>query len=332
MHLPTFLLENASNYTLVELSKILNRSPDHIRHLCNDAKIKYKSPVSPKKVKADQQREFIAKHFPSKGSDYCARYLNITQKYVTLIASKLKVKKDRVNSIKENPYLSITPEMAYFLGYAWADGCLHIRKGGPLVFRFSIVSSDFINIMPVLQKLGINKFTESKRPLPAKPQLCFSTSDQKFCQFLRENDFLFKSGASALKILSKIPENLAHYWWRGYLDGDGCIFYKEQSVPYVSFHSCATQNWDFCIKFIESLNIKYKILSRNRAKSSGSSFLISSYQCVKLLRFIYQNYENDQIGLKRKYDKYFKIENHIAQSKDRRLSIYKNQEASSKST
>jgi len=43
-------------------------------------------------------------------------------------------------------------------------------------------------------------------------------------ELLVDNDYKLKSYNSADKILSKIPNSLHHYFFRGLIDGDGCFY------------------------------------------------------------------------------------------------------------
>lgn len=323
INIKTFLSQNACHYTLNELSAYLSKSKDYIRHICNELQIKYKRPLHKNADTIKFRKQFIIDNFQSKGAKYCAEQLNISVNYVTLIASKLKLKRIKKYYIDPSKYENIDARMAYFLGYIWADGCLFERSKKSMIFRFSIVSEDFEDIKSIIDYIGSFGIKTIKKTHLNKPQTVIYTQDTGFCAFLKSNDFLIKSGASPDKLLSKIPQNLRNYWWRGYLDGDGCIFYKRDKAPFVSFTSSINQDWSFCKRFLLNNDIEYKIYSRKRNKSSGSKVVISSYRCIKLLEMIYRHYNNDEIGLKRKHAKYLSIRQHILNSKDSRLNSYK---------
>ena len=91
--------------------------------------------------------------------------------------------------------------------------------------------------------------------------------------FLVENDYISKSTASADKILSKIPEHLKHYWWRGYFDGDGCFCKSNRSYIF-TISSNIDQNWNFIDTLFNNLDIFYKIkfVIRKTRNSRNSTF------------------------------------------------------------
>lgn len=139
------------------------------------------------------------------------------------------------------------PYIAYFLGFFWGDG--HISKPKTATqLTINIVRKDYENIKEILHKY-INwdvKFTPAycdRNGVNHQEQAQMSIRGNRLGKFLVEHDYLIKSGASPDKILSKIPEHLKHYWFRGYLDADGCILIKDKYS--VSFSSVYEQNWSF---------------------------------------------------------------------------------------
>jgi len=57
-----------------------------------------------------------------------------------------------------------------------------------------------------------------------KPILSAVVNNRLLYEFLVDNDYKLKSYNSADKILSKIPNSLHHYFFRGLIDGDGCFY------------------------------------------------------------------------------------------------------------
>jgi hypothetical protein len=117
--------------------------------------------------------------------------------------------------------------------------------------------------------------------------------------FLLEHDFLKKSGASACKILSKIPPQYKHYWWRGYFDGDGSFVFDGATVR-ASIISCFDQDWTFA-QFLENdLGIGYRTgYNRNDERSSSTINMEGEVSASKFMNYILQG---EQFGLQRKYD------------------------------
>ncbi len=74
-------------------------------------------------------------------------------------------------------------------------------------------------------------------------QILIRINDKYIKEFLLENDFDKKSLLSPTKVLSKIPDELKHYFFRGLIDGDGCPIFNsevgEQTFSWLSqFEQC----------------------------------------------------------------------------------------------
>lgn len=195
----------------------------------------------------------------------------------------------------------IDPFVAYILGFIYADGT--VSKTNSHV-EFKIVNEDFLEIKDRflstarwLYKLYDDGFENHKI------QAVVAINNRPFRNFLVENDYLIKSGASADKILSKIPENLKHYWWRGYFDGDGCFMWGAKWDKNASIASCFKQDWTFAEKLAQKLDFTYRISRGISADGNKrSNFHMDNYMAItKFCGYIYQG---EMFGLSRKYNRY----------------------------
>jgi hypothetical protein len=288
------------------------------------------------------QIKFILENYPDNGAIFCSEKTGIPIRRVKKICYKAGVKLTKESRIKiqrkllnlahkqreinknnfdlydVNPGLFInptTPEVAYILGLLWADG--YIREVGSIAIE--AVKSDIDIFYPIFLKTGswlINYRNRSNR----KPQGRIHKNNIIIGKFLIENDYTSKSTASACKILSKIPEHLKHYWFRGLFDGDGCFYINQkQNLIQLSIASSFEQDWGFCEKIMEKLNIKYTI-KRSQQLQKGkinkfSVIRVTNRKGIKIFGdYIYNNYENDKIGLPRKYNKFKEIKQMIGTS------------------
>lgn len=202
------------------------------------------------------------------------------------------------------------PIACYFLGLFWADGYVEykINDSGEKIGRLSmcLVKPDFEDIINFLQKkqwsLG------SRSPKNRQVVLQCRTNNRQYINFLINNNYHLKSGHSAYEILSKIPDHLKHYWWRGYFDGDGWFGFDKGEKYCFGFSACLNQNWDFCEDFMQKLNINYIISKRETKSGNSSQITANNFDGVeKFANFIYEGYESDSLGLKRKYLKWTKL-------------------------
>lgn len=211
------------------------------------------------------------------------------------------------NTVNENEFLNITkPEVAYVLGLIWADGTLQTNsKYG--CFSITCIKEDLEPLKPIFEAVGkwayyyrtpkVGKGAGTHR----REQLTMMTYNTIVYDFLLENNYINGTFLSADKILSKIPDNLKHLWWRGYSDGDGC-FYAKQNIQFF-FTSSINQDWSFISQIEDKLNIKFKIIEKTNNVGSYSRRLLDNCDgFIKFGNYIYQDYNENKIGFKRKFN------------------------------
>jgi hypothetical protein len=159
-----------------------------------------------------------------------------------------------------------------------------------------------------------------------RPSKQVTFSSHLIRQFLEENDYHLKSSSGdPRKILSLIPDDIKHYWWRGFLDGDGCVYFNEEKPSHLSPHkilftSHFSQNWRFVEDLCQDLEIskpsitagqRYSKTEDGKRVRNGKSSNANIYCFLnnfKLGSYIWPDDELD-IGLSRKFDKWKKIKN-----------------------
>lgn len=217
-----------------------------------------------------------------------------------------------------------TPEQAYVFGLLWADGylgynykrktaysvCLRLQKEDFLIIKNTLITSN----------IGNWKFYthRSKSDKPSwKPTLQADIHNKSLCDRLIELDFDKKSYIKPEKILMLIPSNLQKFWWRGYFDGDGCFYIKKDGRGAISLSSSYNQDWSHVEELCRNINIqKYRILRYVSKKGHKSSGIIVERVSDRLLlgSYLYTNFENEKIGLTRKYQKFTQMQNMYASS------------------
>lgn len=106
--------------------------------------------------------------------------------------------------------------MAYALGFLWADGHVSLRGRVSL----GIVSADANDIINTFDKTGRwHKYFYQQKHW--QPQTTIAIQNKALATILINFDYRQKSFINPTKILEVIPEELKHYWYRGYWDGDG---------------------------------------------------------------------------------------------------------------
>ncbi len=195
----------------------------------------------------------------------------------------------------------ITKETAYVLGLIWADGYVYPKENR---VSLTCIKSDLDNVAHIISNTGPWRTYVRKATKIRKEQLTFMIHNKVLCDLFNSYCYVSKKYDSACKIINIIPVALRKYWWRGYLDGDGCI-YSDKNYQ-VFFTSGIAQDW----KFIETLpfSLNWKTVMRQTPKGSYSRRLLNNkMDCLVLLDYIYENYESDKIGFIRKYNKYLEM-------------------------
>jgi hypothetical protein len=214
-----------------------------------------------------------------------------------------------MNTRFEN-FVNTTPMTAYLLGYLWADGHLY-DYGRNRRITISVVENDGIYLLPLFEKTGIWRTYRHERKTcgpNSKPQLQIYIQDKQLFEWLKDCGYKKKSGKSPNLILNHIPENIHHYFWRGYIDGDGCFYVRPNGKsPEFSISSTYNQDWASAKLLCKYLGIHYTIRKRIHKLGRGSCFIILRRNDIrKLGQYLYKDFDGI-IGLTRKYDKYQKI-------------------------
>ena len=232
------------------------------------------------------------------------------------------------NNIKEGFLINTKDKInVYLLGFLWADGWIYEKRYNHSIAMW-LKKDDFCEIETLFRDGGIKTIYEKQKYYKRKKFGNISRGvcicNKKIVSFLIENDYKIKSYVSPTKILNKIPDELKHYFWRGYIDGDGCVGDKNNRVE-IAIWSTINQDWSSVIDLFNQLKVsRYQIYEyrRKNGKHKSSVIRIGCIGDIKSVGdYIYQNY--DGIGLKRKYTSYQNILQLIPLMKLTKTSQYK---------
>lgn len=255
---------------------------------------------------SEDEIKFLINEYPKNDRYHCSDVLGIPVEQIVYKIRVLKLKKEK--SLNYSEFEKITNSYtAYVLGFIWADG--HISNDGRH-FNVGGVKEDIDEIENLFFKLGNwGKSIQDRSKYGWKTAVYLKGSNKEIYDFLIEYDFNKKSYISADKIISKIPDNLKHYFFRGLIDGDGSFYYKDNGRQF-ALTSSYEQDWAYFENLCGKLDIKFKIkrvktLNKKTCKENKSSvFRILGKEIIKLGEFIYQG---ENFGLTRKLEKYKQI-------------------------
>jgi len=197
-----------------------------------------------------------------------------------------------------------SPNMAYILGYIFADGCLLKTR-----YRLKISSCDKNHLKKILCVIKSNYPILLNRRADRKIPNYDSIVDSKKVYFDLLKLGLIPRKSKVVKF-PNIPKKYFFDFLRGYLDGDGSVYYDRPHIDrgdneFIRLNTCFTSgsyNFLNAVQRIISkrLNIPQQKLSQNR---TAFKLRYSTQDSLKLLEQVYKN-NNRLLKLSRKYKKY----------------------------
>jgi hypothetical protein len=235
-----------------------------------------------------------------------ANQLNVSESFISKKLKELNITK-RSNSIyrrrtwDEHFFKSIdTEEKAYWLGFLYADGCVHNKPNGQKLI--SLVVKD---------KEVVEKFIKS-----LNGDFEVKTYSENYGVYLTSKIMFYdlcKLGCVPRKsLVLKFPiikYELRHHFIRGYFDGDGTVFTykrkgKKKDYIGIAVGICGTKEMLHCIAISAPINLPIK-----DKRKQGNIWYSSVSGPNKVLEFYNYLYNNATIWLdrkKNKFDNYFK--------------------------
>lgn len=224
----------------------------------------------------------------------------------------------RKYSVNENYFDKIdSEEKAYFLGFLYADGYVHEKRG-------CVTISLRYNDKEILVKL--NKLISSNRPLAkinynkykrgTKNQFRLNINSKKIAIKLKKIG-CSQNKSFTLKFPNKeILNNFERAFIRGYFDGDGSFGrYKEKlnNRTRASFSIMSTNKFNIKLKTIveSELGINTYIYKRKKKKYSKYISSLKSSGDVNTIKFLDWIYKDSSIALRRKYMAYLELKKEL---------------------
>ena len=208
----------------------------------------------------------------------------------------------RKYTINHNYFKEWSPNMAYILGFWFADGCISSKR----IFSIKLHKKDKYLLEKIMKDMGSNK------PLYGvdRKYCCLSISSKNIYEDI------VKLGGKERKSLDVefpvIPQKYMSYFIRGLWDGDGSIFRVYERKHYKSSYTCGSK------LFLEGLknalcnnipNLNPKIYERKNKLSKNKYYnMVLCANGTRMLRGFIYNDHND-LKLERKYEKFMESGN-----------------------
>lgn len=214
----------------------------------------------------------------------------------------------RKYKVADNYFKKWSTNMAWTLGFWFADGC--IMKRSSYIFTITQHEKDKYILEAISKEMKSNYPLSCHRPLKKYPNRgnCCSF---RICSKTIYNDVKRLGGKERKSLDVKFPHIPKKYlpdFVRGLWDGDGCITYNKRQKFYNSNYVSASE----C--FIEQL---HKILKENIdglkgsltwQKSGAYRLLFGRDDTMRLKRFMYPESTENTLFLKRKYELFKRAE------------------------
>lgn len=222
---------------------------------------------------------------------------------------KKKLKKLSPWHFNKNFFNEWSPEMAYVLGFMFADGYVYTNPRGSKYFCFCSTDKEIIlKIKQALKsnhKVGVRSAKRSK--YHKKDLYTLQIGNKETCETLNKKFGIVQNKNKVIKLPKNIPEKEFGHYVRGYFDGDGGVYFKQhwckdrQSFRWV-FRSHFTSNNK---KFLTSLHKKLLKSSRVKGgyiknKNRSHELIISHHDSSALYNLMYNNISSE-LYLDRKY-------------------------------
>ena len=226
------------------------------------------------------RRSVIAERYEKEGSVPIARDLGLTRSAVLNMAGRMGlVYADRYKhhgekvkaankSCNHDYFKTWSPNMAYILGYIYADG--HINKTNTALCLLCHSKDEEIIVAIHGELQSLHKITRC----PAKvcggrnngPRTTCNFSSMKLVEVLIQQHGVVSRKSSLDLPMPYVPEELFWHFFRGYVDGDGTIaVYYQRGVGYGNVSYVATPTFG-------------KQLADKACELSGASYRIPSVQ------------------------------------------------------
>ena len=275
------------------------------------------------KIWTEEEIEFLKQNLKKFGAIVCAEKLNRTVDSVIGKGHNLKIgcnkhpidiiSQEEIQNLqfngKQTQHYNFTinfsqtkypKELAYFIGFFWADG--YVSNNGGI--RIKITKEDGDKIFPIFLKLGEFKIYYQNRK-GRKPQAEVFINRVDIADKFRDLGKYPKTIESHKKILDYIPKEYWNYFLRGYIDGDGCYYIQSKKNTYsttFSITSAYNQDWSGMQECLKYFGLETKVIQR-QTKTGCSSYIrnCNSHEIKAFVEKIYD--KKDNIWLPRKYEK-----------------------------
>ncbi|MBE3094324.1 MAG: hypothetical protein IMZ52_04775 [Actinobacteria bacterium] len=193
--------------------------------------------------------------------------------------------------VNNNFFDEWSPEMAYVLGYWFADGDIsrmYKESKNPYKrFKLTSIDNEHLNKIKLLMK--------SKHKLWKDKTDCYALA---FCSSKIYDRIVELGGCERKSLVAKfpfVPDEFVRHFIRGYFDGDGSVYFGGSKVPFASF--LGTKDFLTILSNYLCYNVDIEKMGNIYRMTYSGEY------AVKVLDYMYRD---SKLFLSRKFDRYLK--------------------------
>ena len=260
---------------------------------------------------SDEQAKFVLENYKTMKYKDIAAKLGFTEKQIRSWVSNHAEKKIRVFNSRYFQNID-TPTKAYWLGFIYADGWVSINeKRRTYELGIELCASDVQQLLDLNNELGGVHLISRKH----KECVIYNNKVTSITDIVKLRIYskplvqdLIDAGILENKTLKSgfpiVEDSLFMDFLRGYIDGDGCIYVKENKPSGSQVHITSAHNeiLNYIRDKLAEVGIPSYVYSETDKKYR---IYINGKYALKLLDMIY--YDDNSQKLKRKYQKYLTL-------------------------
>lgn len=204
-----------------------------------------------------------------------------------------------------------TEEKSYWLGFLYADGCI-MDTGSNIRLSLAINVGDIEHLEKFKEFLNTDAPIHIYKSNYGTEYCRIQILDKYLCgQLINKGVYIRKT--EILTFPSFLDKSLVRHFIRGYIDGDGCITYhnlnKNKDKMVFALKICSTKAMLLEINnYLPRKNKNHPALEK-RIKNDVDNYSITYGGNLQVLNILNYLYDNANIYLKRKYERYLLLKN-----------------------
>lgn len=309
-----------NNIHIKDLMKKYNAGFRYIKKILLKNNVEIRSKGKPRILSAEQKNKVLEMYFQNLSIKKIAEQNNLNQDDVLYLLSKqkLKVKYFKNNFLNENAFTNLNDEAEYWLGMIATDGNIRKKEKSNKKIKNRFLLRLGLKYKDINHIYKLKNFLHSERKIhlrkdkdnPEKIKLATINIDNK--KLVNECISYGITPNKTLTLEIKNQELLnSRDFWRGVIDGDGCLIIKKDKKNYCPRISLVSGSYRFiiqykffCKRILGKENIKAKIFKDKNTKNPIWRFELNYKNAYNLIDYLYKN---NKIALERKEIKAYKI-------------------------